>query len=125
MEKKNRAQRGTPAQGGTQNRRRGVDRFWNFLEGGVLEHLFTRRSIAWIVSIGLFFLLHIYNSYRGLHKIRMISDQKNHLVELRMEHVSTSTLLMSRQRLSSVEDRVQEKELGIEIPKSSPIIIER
>lgn len=74
---------------------------------------------------GTLFVLLTANNFYGLLKIRTISRQRKELKELQMEYVTISTKLMSEKRLSSIEDRVKEEELGIEIPKTSPIEIEK
>lgn len=114
-----------PAPGGERNTRRAVDRFWSFLEGGFLERLYTPRRITWIVAIALFFIVQVYNRFTGLRKIRLISDQKELIHDLKVTELNIKTRLTSERRLSTIEDRVREEELKIAIPKTPPIVIER
>lgn len=114
-----------PQQGGVQDRKDRKNRFWDTVEGVGLERRFSSSTIAWIIAIALFAVAHIANNYSGMRKIGQISELNKELKELRMEHVTVSTQLMGEQRLSSIEEHVKNEGLTIEIPKTSPIVIER
>lgn len=110
-------------QGGMEDRRAFVDRFWNYVEGHILEKTFNTKMISWIVAVALFALLLVAYNYSGMRKIRMISDNNTHLQELRMEYITISTELMDDSRITSIEERVAESGLSLTSPKTPPIKI--
>lgn len=116
---------GRPQQGGVKDRKDRRNRVWDMIEGFGIERSFSGEAIAWIVAIALFAIAHIANNYSGMRKISQISEYNKELKDLRMEYVTVSTQLMGEQRLSSIEERVKSEGLTIEIPKTSPIVIDK
>ncbi len=110
-----------PRQGGTEDRRAFVNRFWDFVEGHILEKAFNTKMISWIVAVALFAIFLVAYNYSGMRKIRLISDNNTELQELRMEYITISTELMDDSRITSIEERVSEAGLPLTTPKTPPI----
>ena len=115
----------TPQQGGVEDRKAFVNKFWDFVEGHILERAFNGRMIAWIVAIALYAVVQVAYNYSAMRKIRMISTNNTTLQDLRMEHITLSTELMNDSRITSIEERVEVAELSICTPTTAPIEIEK
>lgn len=115
----------TPQQGGVEDRKAFVNKFWNFVEGHILERAFNGRMIAWIVAIALYAVVQVAYNYSAMRKIRMISTNNTTLQDLRMEHITLSTELMNDSRITSIEERVEAAGLSICTPATAPIEIEK
>lgn len=105
------------------NRQTFIDHLGSFWEGQFLVRSMTPRAIRWVVAGVLFCLLSIFNSNHSLRQTRQVAKLDEEINELRMEYVSTSSMLMGEQRLSSIEKRVSEEGLTLTIPKNPPIVI--
>lgn len=114
----------SPQQGGMEDRRAFVNKFWNFVEGQILEKAFNGRMISWIVCITLFAIFQVGYNYAGLRKIRTIAKNNATLQELRMEYITLYTELMDDSRITNIENKVEEAGLSICTPKTAPIVIE-
>ena len=115
----------TPQQGGVEDRKAFVNKFWDFVEGHILERAFNGRMIAWIVAIALYAVVQVAYNYSAMRKIRMISTNNTTLQDLRMEHITLSTELMNDSRITSIEERVEAAGLSICTPTTAPIEIEK
>ncbi len=113
----------TPQQGGVEDRKAFVNKFWNFVEGHILEKAFNGRMISWIVAIAIYAVLQVGYNYSAMRKIKMISTNNTTLQDLRMEHITLSTELMNDSRITTIEERVAEAGLTICTPKTAPIEI--
>lgn len=114
-----------PQKGGTKNKRSWQKRFWNITQGTFLEGKLTLRNAVWIVAIAAYFICLGLNSYTFLRGKKEIAQLTKEINELRMEQVTVETTLMGARRLSAIEQRVQDENLDLSIPKSPPIIVKK
>lgn len=113
-----------PQQGGIEDRKAFVNKFWDYVEGHILEKAFNSRMILWIVCITGFAIAQVAYNYSAMRKIRMIAENNKTLQELRMEDITLSTELMDDSRITNIEAKVEEAGLSICTPKTAPIVVE-
>lgn len=90
-----------------------------------MESWMNRRTLQWVLAIGVYLILQIFVNFTNLRKKGHIDALNKEITELRMEKVTAHTMLMGARRLSAIEERVKEEQLEISIPKSAPYVIDK
>ena len=116
---------GQTLKGGRLNETTVKDRIWQVTQGTFLEKMFTFRNAMWLIAFVLLIIAQNANSYTLLRNKKEVASLAKEISELRMEKITVETTLMGAHRLSSIENRVQEENLDLSIPKNPPIIIEK
>ena len=111
--------------GGRLNETTIKDRIWQVTQGTFLEKMFTLKNASWLFAFLLLVILQNANSYTLLRNKKEVANLSKEISELRMEKITVETTLMGAHRLSSIENRVQEENLDLSIPKNPPIIIDK
>lgn len=112
-----------PQQGGQVNTRVSKIRIWDAIEGRYIENRISSRSLLWVIAIGLLLIAMIGVNFYGMYNVRRLSSLNRELTELQIEHMTISTDLMVSRRLSTIEGKLAEEGVELEISRTAPILI--
>ena len=90
----------------------------SILGGGFLANQRTAENLPFLLFLALLAIIYIGNSYYAEKNIRKIEKLQKEVKELRYEHISTKSKLMSKSRQSEVANSLSDE--GIKESRTPP-----
>lgn len=96
-------------------------------DGSWLASLGILKHLPFVIYLVVLTLMYIANRYHAERIIRKTTALREEVKNIRAEQITTSSELMNLSKPSNVEDLIQQKELGLEMPKepAKKIVIKR
>ena len=95
------------------------------LTGGILKEDFIVKHIRMIILIVILVFFFVGNRYTCLSKLRRINELQKELEYIKYESIDISGQLTGSNRLSQIEQLIENQRLGLESAKSPPYILRK
>lgn len=92
--------------------------FRNIADGSIFDEKITLGLIPYILFLGILAMIYISNIYKIEDNQWKINKLEKEVEDLKLEHVTTMTRILSNSQRSSVSDKV--KGLGLILPTEPP-----
>lgn len=86
---------------------------------------FLRKNYPFILVLLLLSMFNIWNGYRYVAENKRLKKEQKELVMLKFKSMEIQAELMKFSRQSQILQKIKERELGLELPASSPIILKQ
>ena len=95
------------------------------LTGGILKEDFIVKHIRMIILVVILVFFFVGNRHTCLSKLRKINALQKELEYIKYESIDISGQLTGSNRLSQIEQLVENQGLGLENAKSPPYILQK